>query len=214
MSTVKVIEKQQEVCGNRDEPNDFPANDDNANPITNYGYFKYKPSITGKILNTDQENGENTKQENTKTKKNLGIVVPLKHLSIFWRTLDMPLINCEINLFFTCSENSVLTDIITKTARNAHSDSNPPVQARERIDAPTNATFQIIDTILYVPVVTLSIEDGNKLLEQLKSWFKRNIKWNKYRTEMTKQTKTKNLNYLIDKTFNKANRLFVLSFEN
>ena len=169
MSTVKVIEKQQEVCRNRDEPNDFPTNDDNANPITNYGYFIYKPSITGKILNTDQENGENTKQENTKTKKNLRTVVPLKHLSIFWRTPDMPLINCEINLFFTCSENSVLTDIITKTARNAHSDSNPPVQARERIDAPTNATFQIIDTILYVPVVTLSIEDGNKLLEQLKS---------------------------------------------
>ena len=51
-------------------------------------------------------------------------------------------------------------------------------------------------------------------LEQLKSGFKRTIKWNKYRSEMTNQTKTNHLNYLIDPTFTKVNRLFVLSFEN
>ena len=80
----------------RDEPNDFPANDYNANPIKNSESFKYKTSITGKTSNANQENGENTEQENTKTKTNLKIVVPLKHLSNFWRTLDI--INCEVSL--------------------------------------------------------------------------------------------------------------------
>ena len=83
-----------------------------------------------------------------------------------------------------------------------------------RDTSPTNATFQITDTKLYVPVVTLSTEDDNNFLEQLKSGFKRTIKWNKYRSEMTNQTKTNHLNYLIDPTFTKVNRLFVLSFEN
>ena len=77
-----------------------------------------------------------------------------------------------------------------------------------------NATFQIIDTKLYLPVVTLTAEDDNNFLEQLKSGFKRTMKWNKYRSEMTNQTKTNNLNYLIDPIFNKVNRFFVLSFEN
>ena len=67
---------------------------------------------------------------------------------------------------------------------------------------------------MYVPVVTLSTENDNKLLEKLKTGFKRTIKWNKYRSEMSNQTKTNNLNYLIGPTFNKFNRLFVLSFEN
>ena len=69
-------------------------------------------------------------------------------------------------------------------------------------------------TKLYVPVVTLSAENDNKLLEQLKTGFKRTIKWNKYRSEMCNQTKNNNLNYLIDPTFTNVNRLFVLSFEN
>ena len=67
---------------------------------------------------------------------------------------------------------------------------------------------------MYVPVVTLSTENDKKLLEQLRTGFKRTIKWNKYRSEMTNQTKNNNLNYLIDPTFTKVNRLFVLSFEN
>ena len=66
---------------------------------------------------------------------------------------------------------------------------------------------------MYVRVVTLSTEDYN-FLKQLKCGFQRTIKWNEYRSEMTNQTKTNNLNYLIDPTFNKVNRLFVLSFEN
>ena len=52
------------------------------------------------------------------------------------------------------------------------------------------------------------------LLEQLRTGFKRTIKWNKYRSEMTNQTQNNNLNYLIDQTFTKVNRLFALSFEN
>ena len=75
----------------RDERNNLPAADYNTDPITNSESFKYKSSITGKTSNANQENDENTKKGNTKTKKNLEIVVPLKHLSNFWRTLDMPL---------------------------------------------------------------------------------------------------------------------------
>ena len=67
---------------------------------------------------------------------------------------------------------------------------------------------------MYVPIVTLSTEDDNKLLEQLKWGYKRTVNWNNYRSGMAKQTKAKNLNYLIDPTFIKANQLFVLSFEN
>ena len=52
------------------------------------------------------------------------------------------------------------------------------------------------------------------MIKKLKSGFKRTIKWNKYKLEMTNQTKTNNLNYLINPTFKKVNRLFVLSFEN
>ena len=152
----------------RDEPNNLPLNGDdppgvnyNADPITNSEYFKYKSSITGKTTNENQENGENTEQGNTKTKKNIKIVVPLKHLSNFWRTLDMPLNNCEVSLTLTWYEKCVLTDITTQTARAAQGD-NP---ARPAINAPRNATFQIKDTKLYVTVVTLSTEDDKKFLE-------------------------------------------------
>ena len=67
---------------------------------------------------------------------------------------------------------------------------------------------------MYVPVVTLSAKDDNNFLEQVKSGFKRTIKWNRYRSEMASQTKTNHLNYLINPTFIKVNRLFFFSFEN
>ena len=67
-----------------------------------------------------------------------------------------------------------------------------------RDTSPTNVTFQITDTKLYAPVVTLSTENDKRLLEQLRVGFKRTIKWNKYRSEMTNQAKNNNLNYLID----------------
>ena len=72
--------------------------------------------------------------------------------------------------------------------------------------------LKIRDTKFYVSVVTLSKENDIKLLEQLKSGFKRTIKWNKYRSQMTVQPQNNNLNYLIDPAFTNVNRLFVLSF--
>ena len=78
--------------------------------------------------------------------------------------------------------------------------------------APVVLTFEITDTKLYVPVVTLSKENDTKLLEQLKLEFKKTIKWKKYRSQMTIQPKNNNFNYLIGLTFTKVNRLFVLPF--
>ena len=99
--------------------------------------------------------------------------------------------------------------LIDKSTRDANYGVNPVAY---EINNPENATFQITDTKLYVPVVTLSKENDIKLLEQLKSGFKRTIKWNKYRSQMTIQPKNRNLNYLIKPTFTNVHRLFVLSF--
>ena len=115
----------------------------------------------------------------------------------------MPLINCEVSLNLTwfreCEITSMEKRVITNTQRDT---------------SPTNATFQITDGKLYVPVVTLSTENDKTLLEQLRTGFKRTIKWNKYRPEMTNQTRNNNLNYLINPTFTKVNRFFVFCFEN
>ena len=108
----------------------------------------------------------------------------------------MPLISCEVSVTLTWSEKCVLTDITPKTARNANPNANPLVEGRERKDAQQYQHLNIY------------------FLEQLKSGFKRTIKLNKCRSEMTNQTKTSYLNYLIDPLFTKANRLFVLPFEN
>ena len=78
---------------------------------------------------------------------------------------------------------------------------------------PTGLEFQIKDTKLYVLVVTLSKENDTKLLEKLKLGFKKTIKWNKYRSQMTIQHNNNNPNYLIDPAFTNVNRLFVLSFK-
>ena len=67
---------------------------------------------------------------------------------------------------------------------------------------------------MYVPVVTLSTQDDNKLLEQLKAGFEITIKWNKYRSERSNQSKSNNLKYLIDPAFTKVKRLFALLLEN
>ena len=100
--------------------------------------------------------------------------------------------------------------LISKTTIEADYDADPVVY---EIGNPESATFQITDTKLYVPVVTLSKENDTKLLEQLKSGFKRTIKWNKYTSQMTIRPQNNNLNYLIDPTFISFNRLFVLSLE-
>ena len=78
----------------------------------------------------------------------------------------------------------------------------------------TGATFQINNAKLYVPIVTLSINNNIKLLENIMQGFKRTISWNKYRSEITRQPKNNNLDYMTDTTFKNINRLFVLSFKN
>ena len=116
-------------------------------------------------------------------------MVPLKYLSNFWRTLEMPLINCKVNLILTWSSTCVSTN-----SRGA-------------------ATFEITDTKLYVPVVTLSTQENAKLLQQLKSGFKRVINWNKYLSKPELLAQNRNLNYLVESSIQGVNGLFVLVFE-
>ena len=99
---------------------------------------------------------------------------------------------------FNLIKNCVLADMTTKDAE----ENNPATVA------PIKLEFKISDTKLYVAVVTLSKENDIKLWEQLKTGFKKTIKWNKYRSQMTVQPQNNNLNYLIDLTFANVNRLF------
>ena len=107
--------------------------------------FDYKTSVTGRL-------------EGSNTEKEIKIVVPLKHLSNFSKSLDIPLINCEINLILTWSEYFVIT---YKAISDADPDADPAVAA---VNSTTNATFKIADTKLHVSVFTLSTEDDNKEL--------------------------------------------------
>ena len=100
-------------------------------------------------------------------------MVPLKYLSNFWRTLEMPLINCEVSLNLTWSSTCVINNSTGKVA------------------------FEITDTILYIPVITLSKEDNAKLLQQLKSGFKRVVNWNKYLSKPELLAQNPDLNHLV-----------------
>ena len=95
--------------------------------------------------------------------KNVEIMVPLRYLSNFCRTIETPLINCEINLELNLSENCVI--VATNVAAQA-------------------ASFLITEIKFYVQIVTLSTQDNAKLLEYLKSGFKRTIAWNKYQPKL------------------------------
>ena len=117
---------------------------------------------------TGQTEGDST--------KNAEIMMPLKYLSNFRRNLEMPLINCEINRILTWSANCAIAS--TNVANQ-------------------NATFEITDTKLYVPVVTLSIQDNSKLLQILNSGFNRVINWNKYLSKPELLRRNPNLNHLI-----------------
>ena len=118
------------------------------------------------------------------------------------------MVNCEVSLALSWPKTCVITSMEKRLVRAAQV-GNPAVYG----DSPESAAFKITDCKVYVPVVTLSAENDNKLLEQLQTGFKRTIKWNKYRSEMSNQTKNNNLNYLIDPTFTNVNILFVLTFE-
>ena len=120
-------------------------------------------------------------------------MVPLKYLSNFWRTLEIPLINCEVNLILTWPSTCVI--VSTNIANQG-------------------ATFTITDTRLYVPVLTLLTQENTKLVQQLKSGFKRVINWNKYLSKPELLAEYPNLNHLVEPSFQGVNRLFVLAFEN
>ena len=108
-------------------------------------------------------------------------------------------------------KNCIITEV-SRTLRAVDLNADPVVF--EVVTETTGAKFQITNTKFYVPVVTVSINDNIKFLENIKLGFKRTISWNKYRSEITTQTKNNNLDYLIDPTFRNINRLFVISFKN
>ena len=104
----------------------------------------------------------------------------------------MPLINCEINLILTWSLNG----IIFNAAANQETE------------------FAVTHTKLYVPVVTLSVQDNAKLLKPLKSGFERRNNWNKHQSKITTKAPNQYLDSLIDPSFQEVNRLFVLTYNN
>ena len=163
---------------------DIPARNAN-NEIIVFDVNNVTDSFNFKVKFTDQTGNNGT--------KDVEIIVPLKLLSNFWRTLEMPLINCEVNLILTWSSTCVL--IATGIQNQA-------------------ATFAITDTKLYVPVVTLSTQENTKFFQQSKSGFKRVINWNEYLSKPELLAQNPNLNHLIEPSFQGVNRLFVLAFEN
>ena len=148
----------------KDDPNDNLSDSES---------FKSKIKITGKTPAAG----------NT---KDVEILVPLKYLSNFWRTLEMPLINCEVNLELTWSKDCVITN------------------------STGEGKFKITDAKLYVPVVTLSTQDNAKLLQQLKSEFKRTINWNRYQSEPKTYAQSRYLNHLINPSFQGVNTFCII----
>ena len=130
----------------RDEPNSSTDTDNITHSILNSESFDYKANFM-----------ENGVTNNNLTKNNVKIVIPLKYLSNFWKSLHIPLINCEVELILTWFKNFVLIDKLT---RDADYTAAPVVY---EIDNPEDGTFQITDTKLDVPVVTLSKENNIKL---------------------------------------------------
>ena len=130
-----------------------------------YNLIEYSdnyPKTSGSLwqyYRDEPNNLTDSKSLNNGNTKNVEVIVPLKYLSNFWRTLEMPLINCEVNLILTWSSTCVITN---------------STGVRK---------FPITDTKLCVPVVTLSTQDNAELLQQLKSGFKRTINWNEYQSD-------------------------------
>ena len=124
------------------------------------------------------------------------LVVPLKYVSSFFRSLEMPLVNCKIDLELTWHKDCMISS--TNAA------------------AGQVVSFMITNTNLYVPVVTLSTKDNNNLIKQLNNGFKRSIYWNQYVSKpFTEQeaNKTGITRFALDAAFQGVNRLFILAFE-
>ena len=161
----------------RDEPPE--ANAINDLTVDNSNSFKYKVSLLG-----------NPVVVNNIARINVKVVVPLKYLSNFFRSLEMPLINCKIKLNLTWKKECVLST-----------------------DA-GNAAFIINDTKMYVPVVTLSKEDNKDFIEQQNKGFQRSIYWNEYKTKEINENADANVfKYInLDPSFQGVNRLFVMAY--
>ena len=186
----------------RDELTNYD-NDNFANiNVVNSEAFKYKNKITGNMY--DVNVGADGYDVNKNGTQKAELAISLKYLGNFWRPLNFPLISCEVSLELKWNKNCVITSLERRQV-----DAGPPVV---RDNATTGATLSITDCKLYVPVVPLSKDDEIKLLTNLKSGFKREIIWNKYRSQMTTEDANNNLNILIDPTFTNVNRLFVLAY--
>ena len=117
--------------------------------------------------------------------------VPLKYLSNLWRLLEMPSINCRVELSLSWNENCILNS------------------------EAGNTTFTITDARLYVPVVTLSIEDNAKLTKLLSEGFKGSVYWNKYKVIPNKTYNRNNcIRELLDASYQGVKRLFLLAYDN
>ena len=158
------------------------ADDNNFDNIkvVNSNTFKYKNKITGNTYNVDA--GTQGYDVNKNGTQEVELAIPN-----FWRALNIPLISCEVSLGLKWNKNCIITSLEQKDTGGGNRD-----------NAPTGATLAINDCKLYLPAVTLSKDDEIKLLTNLKSGFKRQIIWNKYRSQMTTEAVNNNLNILID----------------
>ena len=149
--------------------------------------FKYKVNLLGNPVIDDNV-----------ARLNVKIVVPLKYLSNFFRSLEMHLINCKIKLDLTWKKDCVLS---------THADADAD-------NAANNPVFIINDTKLYVPVVTLSKEDNKDFIEQQNKGFQRSIYWNEYKTkEQTENVDANVFKYInLGPSFQGVNRLFVMAY--
>ena len=128
---------------------------------------------------------------------NVKLVVPLKYVSSFFRSLEMPLANCRIDLELTWHKDCIISSVNAAAGQVV--------------------SFMITNTELYVPVVvSLSTKDNNNLTKQLNDGFKRSIYWNQYVSKpFTEQAanKTGITRFALDAAFQGVNRFFVLAFE-
>ena len=165
---------------------DEPPDDINNNLATNTSSsFKYKVNLLG-----------NPNIVGNVARRDLKIVVPLKYLSNFFRSLEILLINCKIKLNLTWKKECVLS-----TDDDAANAANNPV-------------FIINDTKLYVPDITLSKEDNKDFIDQQNKGFQRSIYWNEYKTKEQNENADNNVfKYInLDPSFQGVNRLFVMAY--
>ena len=141
--------------------------------------FKYKVSLLG-----------NPVLDANIVKRSVKVVVPLKYLSNFFRSLEMPLTNCKIKLNLTWKKECVLSNQNVAVA------------------------FIINDTKMYVPVVTLSKEDNTDFIEQQNKGFQRSIYWNEYKTKEINENADANVfKYInLDPSFQGVIRLSVMAY--